>query len=183
VTALSDEAPGRLELLRLFENTIELPDGPDQLDLPERAATWCRRHGLPAISSGPELERLREFREAVRNVLYANNGEAESERAWEGLRRFLGSARLALRLDRDCGLGLEPAEAGSDATIASLLAIVYDALLAGTWPRLRACRKGTCRFAYYDHTKNGSRSWCSMATCGNQAKAQRRRDRERLAAR
>jgi predicted RNA-binding Zn ribbon-like protein len=51
----------------------------------------------------------------------------------------------------------------------------------GTWARLRACRKATCRFAYYDRTKNGSRAWCSMSTCGNQEKAQRRRQRERHA--
>jgi predicted RNA-binding Zn ribbon-like protein len=66
---------------------------------------------------------------------------------------------------------------GEDET--ALLARVHDALLEGTWPRLRACRKATCRYAYYDRTKNASRAWCSMATCGNQAKAQRRRHRER----
>jgi predicted RNA-binding Zn ribbon-like protein len=74
---------------------------------------------------------------------------------------------------------LRPLGTGSSATIAALLAIVYDAISEGTWSRLRACRKSSCRFAYYDRSKNASRAWCSMTTCGNREKAQRRRQRER----
>ncbi len=180
MSAASDQAPGRLELVRLFENTVDLPEGPDQLALPQDAAAWCRRHGLPAISSSPEAERLREFREALREVLFANNGEADTATAWERLRPFAESARLGLALDAGPALRLTGLGSNDEAIIASMLAAVHDAIEDGTWSRLRACRKSTCRFAYYDHTKNGSRAWCSMATCGNQAKAQRRRVRERL---
>ena len=65
------------------------------------------------------------------------------------------------------------------AAVASMLALVYDALGEGTWQRMRACRKSSCKFAYYDRSKNGSRAWCSMAVCGNREKAQRRRSRDR----
>ena len=81
-----------------------------------------------------------------------------------------------LSINPNYGLELKPQDKGP---IASLLAIVYESQLLGSWSRLRACRKASCRFAYYDRTKNGSRAWCSMATCGNQAKAQRRRQRNR----
>jgi predicted RNA-binding Zn ribbon-like protein len=181
VRAASDEAPGRLELVRLFENTVDLPDGPDRLELPDDAAAWCRRHGLPPVSVGPEAQRLREFREALREVLFANNGEADAAEAWNRLRPFAEAARLGLVVDAGRGLDLMGLGSNHEAVIASLLAVVHDAIEDGTWSRLRACRKSSCRFAYYDHTKNGSRAWCSMATCGNQAKAQRRRVRERLA--
>jgi predicted RNA-binding Zn ribbon-like protein len=181
VSTVSDQAPGRLELVRLFENTVDLPDGPDQLELPEGAAAWCRRHGLPPVSSAPEAQRLREFREALREVLFANNGEADAAEAWERLRPFAQTARLGVVVETGRGLGLTGLGSNHEAIIASLLAAVHDAIADGSWSRLRACRKSSCRFAYYDHTKNGSRAWCSMATCGNQAKAQRRRVRERLA--
>jgi predicted RNA-binding Zn ribbon-like protein len=115
----------------------------------------------------------------LRDVLFANNHETDYRAAWEGLRPFVSSARLDLTVDPERGLGLRPARDGSESAIASLLAVVYEALVDGTWSRLRACRKASCRFAYYDHTKNRSRAWCSMASCGNQAKAQRRRQRER----
>lgn len=174
-----DRAPGSLELVRLFENTLSLPDGPDELDTVEHAAAWCRRHGLPAVAGNAELHRLRDFREALRDVLFANNGEGRSRDAWEGLRSFVAPARLMLAIESEGRLALRPSDPDCDGAIASLLARVHDALLEGTWPRLRACRKATCRYAYYDRTKNASRAWCSMATCGNQAKAQRRRHRER----
>jgi predicted RNA-binding Zn ribbon-like protein len=174
-----DRAPGTLDLIRVFENTVELPDGPDELEGLEPARKWCRRHHLAPVAGAQELQRLRDFREALRELLFLNNEGGDAQTAWDGLTPFLQTARLGMRVDSSRGLELQPAEAESEGAIASLLAIVYEALHNGTWSRLRACRKAACRFAYYDQTKNGSRAWCSMATCGNQAKAQRRRERER----
>jgi predicted RNA-binding Zn ribbon-like protein len=42
------------------------------------------------------------------------------------------------------------------------------AMLDGTWSRLKACRE--CRWAFYDHSRNGAGSWCSMAVCGSRVK-------------
>ncbi|MFI6043666.1 CGNR zinc finger domain-containing protein [Nocardia sp. NPDC051321] len=52
------------------------------------------------------------------------------------------------------------------------------AVAAGTWPRLKACREPSCRWAFYDHSRNHGRTWCSMNVCGNRVKvraSQRRR--------
>jgi predicted RNA-binding Zn ribbon-like protein len=176
VSQTSDAAPGGLELIRRFENTVDLPNGPDELDTVERAGAWFLSHGLAPVTDERHLGLVRAFRETLRDLLSANNGEGDSPAAWERLRPFLATTRLGLAVDPSRGLELRPEDKGP---IASLLAIIYESELLGTWSRLRACRKGTCRFAYYDRTKNGSRAWCSMATCGNQAKAQRRRQRER----
>jgi predicted RNA-binding Zn ribbon-like protein len=172
------EASGRLEVLREFVNTLALPEGPDQLATPAEASAWCRAHGLPASMNRSAVERLRGFREALRTVLFANNGEYDRRHAWSALARYVDGAKLVVSV-RDCAPVLSAGEAGTDATIAALVAIVYDAMSEGTWHRLRACRKGSCRYAYYDRSKNASRAWCSMMTCGNQEKAQRRRRRER----
>jgi predicted RNA-binding Zn ribbon-like protein len=177
VTASIDNAPGGLELVRRFVNTAELPSGPDQLDSLEKARAWCLSHGLAPARNESHLDLLRDFRETLRDLLFANNGEGDAPAAWERLRPFLASTRLSLDVNPTHGLELKPEDKGP---IASLLAVVYESQLAGTWARLRACRKASCRFAYYDCTKNASRAWCSMATCGNQAKAHRRRQREQL---
>ena len=177
--AEADRAPGPLDLLRLFVNTLDYPAGPDQLGTPEAASQWCGRHGLPLLTNQEEAERLRAFREALREVLAANNGEVGEVEAWGALRPFLAAAGFRLALIPGSAPALEPTGSGVDRAIATMLAIVYDAIAAGTWARLRACRKGSCRFAYYDHSKNGSRAWCSMAVCGNREKASRRRSRER----
>jgi predicted RNA-binding Zn ribbon-like protein len=173
----SDEAPGRLDLLRRFVNTLELPDGPDGLATPEAAAGWCRDAGLPPIANQEDCDRLRAFREALRDALFANNGEFDAARAWSELEPFTRGTSVAIAIEGSVPV-LRPLGSGSTATIAALLAIVYDAISDGTWGRLRACRKSTCRFAYYDRSKNASRAWCSMTTCGNREKAQRRRQRE-----
>lgn len=179
MTPPSDLAPGSLELVRRFENTIELPDGADELGTIEGAAGWCLSHGLAPVADAGELERLRAFREALRDVLFANNGEGDAAKAWEGLRSFVGAARLGLVVDPGRGLELSPLDRKNEGALAALLAIVFESLLDRSWFHLRACRKASCRFVYYDRTKNASRAWCNMATCGNQAKAQRRRQRER----
>lgn len=172
-----DQAPGSLELVRRFVNTVELPNGPDELDTVEHASAWCLSHGLALVKNEAHLEEIRDFRESLRDLLFANNGEGDAPAAWEKLPPFLAHTRLSLAVDPNRGLELRPEDKGP---IASLLAVVYESQLLGTWSRLRACRKISCRFAYYDQTKNASRAWCSMATCGNQAKAQRRREREKL---
>ncbi|WP_250907209.1 CGNR zinc finger domain-containing protein [Nonomuraea sp. NEAU-A123] len=58
-----------------------------------------------------------------------------------------------------------------DAALAGLLAVVAEAMAAGTWTRLKACREPSCRWAYYDYSRNRRRTWCSMDLCGNRAKA------------
>lgn len=39
--------------------------------------------------------------------------------------------------------------------------------------RMKSCPAEDCNFTFYDHTKNNSRVWCQMATCGNRAKVRR----------
>jgi len=63
-----------------------------------------------------------------------------------------------------------------------VLVAVLDAVADGSWPRLKACPD--CRWAFYDHTRNGSKRWCLMAAsgpgsrgCGNIAKVRRHRAR------
>ena len=47
-------------------------------------------------------------------------------------------------------------------------------LLVGPVDRIRECPgDGTCGWLFLDTTKNGSRKWCEMRTCGNRAKARR----------
>jgi predicted RNA-binding Zn ribbon-like protein len=39
--------------------------------------------------------------------------------------------------------------------------------------RVRQCANPLCRWVFLDETKGGNRRWCSMAACGNRAKAHR----------
>lgn len=46
-------------------------------------------------------------------------------------------------------------------------------------PRLRECRGTECQWLFLDTTRNRSRQWCSMQTCGNRQKARRHYQRVR----
>jgi predicted RNA-binding Zn ribbon-like protein len=45
--------------------------------------------------------------------------------------------------------------------------------------RLRICASETCGTRFFDRSPAGARRWCSMRTCGNEAKARRHRERIR----
>lgn len=49
----------------------------------------------------------------------------------------------------------------------------YLGLLADRPDRIRHCANSGCVLHFYDVSKNGTRRWCSMAGCGNRAKAMR----------
>jgi predicted RNA-binding Zn ribbon-like protein len=44
--------------------------------------------------------------------------------------------------------------------------------------RVKICPADDCRWAFHDNSRNGSRQWCSMAVCGNRAKARAHRARQ-----
>ncbi|MBW3563024.1 MAG: CGNR zinc finger domain-containing protein, partial [Actinobacteria bacterium] len=43
--------------------------------------------------------------------------------------------------------------------------------------RLKVCRSDTCRWAFYDSSRNRSGKWCDMAVCGNRTKVANYRER------
>ena len=48
--------------------------------------------------------------------------------------------------------------------------------------RVKACGDATCGWLFLDASRNGTRRWCSMAGCGNRAKARRHYRRQRAGA-
>ena len=60
--------------------------------------------------------------------------------------------------------------------------VVHDAvelLTHGDTSRLRECAAHDCGWLFLDTTRNRSRRWCSMQTCGNRAKVSHFRERQR----
>jgi predicted RNA-binding Zn ribbon-like protein len=176
----TQEAPGELELVRAFVNTLDLEDGLDELSDPAALERWLRTHDL--LRGGPrpgdeELVAARRFREAIRTLLLGNNGVSVRKEAAVVLGRTAERAGLALVFDADGNARLEPAASGVDGALGRVLAVVAEAMADGSWTRLKACRADDCRWAFYDHARNRSRQWCSMAVCGNRTKARTYRRR------
>jgi predicted RNA-binding Zn ribbon-like protein len=174
-----DAAPGELELVRAFVNTLDVEEGVDELDSARTLAAWLRDRRLMrgGTSTRADLAHARRVREGIRALLLANNGISARKEAAVTLSRAAAKARLTLRFEPDGAVRIEPGATGVDAALGRILAVVSASMAAGTWNRLKACRADDCRWAFYDHARNRSRHWCSMAVCGNRTKARTYRRR------
>jgi len=56
-----------------------------------------------------------------------------------------------------------------------------DLLESGQMDRIKECPADDCGWVFLDTSKNRSRQWCSMQTCGNLSKVRRFRDRQKSA--
>jgi predicted RNA-binding Zn ribbon-like protein len=174
------KAPNELSLIEDFVNTVDLESGVEELGTPESLAVWLAEHGLaaPGERFGPDaLVRAIAVREALRALLLANNGGALDATAPATLTAAADRARLTVAIDEAGGARLEPRAGGIDGALGRLLGIVARAQADGTWDRMKACPWHTCHFAFYDASRNRSRTWCDMAVCGNRAKARTYRRR------
>jgi predicted RNA-binding Zn ribbon-like protein len=123
----------------------------------------------------------------MRNVLraLAERGGAPSDRATatalSEINRLLGRSAGSRRVEANAdGSFARTFVTAGDVFAGLSIPIVEsaaDSLVAGELPRVRRCRDARCNRVFYDATKNGSRRWCEMATCGNRAKAARHRKR------
>jgi predicted RNA-binding Zn ribbon-like protein len=177
---VSKKASARdLELVCAFINTREVETGADELSTPEALADWLAGRGLVpkgARGSGVDFERAIELREALRGELLRNNSAEASFSGQAVLNAVAAAAGLIVRF-RQASAVVEPTSQGVLAALGRLLAIVAQSMAEGTWARVKACREGTCLWAFYDGSRNRSRTWCSMAVCGNRTKVRSYRKR------
>jgi predicted RNA-binding Zn ribbon-like protein len=173
-------APGDLEEVRQFANTVDVEGGSDSLATRDGAQAWLRARGLVSALyevTDTERERLVVVRDALRQMLLHNAGGPFDAEAAAAINAAAVHSPLVMEAS-EAGMRLVPAGRGVDAVIARLLGIVVGAEANGRWPRLKICHMDACRWAFYDHSKNRSGRWCSMAVCGNRAKARAFRERQ-----
>ena len=172
------EAPGALELVRRFVNTTNLESGADGLGSPASAQAWLRAEGhvIPARLTVADLDRLRRLRELLRDAISPND-VADGDRARREIDRL--TAAIGFRVRCAPVAHLAPIGTGTDRLLGWIVATVHEATIAGTWRRLKSCRNQHCRWAYFDHSKNASGSWCSTGACGARLKARAYRQRRK----
>jgi predicted RNA-binding Zn ribbon-like protein len=178
-------APGKLAIVQAFINTVDFEAREEELRNPEDLRAWLADRGLMRDDepvSVDDVRRAVEMREALRALLDSHNGAPADQEAVATLNRQAVDSCLDIHFDLDGGVALLSVAPGVQGALGRLLAIVYTAGTDGTWERLKTCRSGTCRWAFYDHSKNHSGAWCSMAGCGSRHKSQEYRDRRRTAA-
>ena len=177
-------APGSLRLVQLFVNTNDLETGPDLL--PDAAAlhAWMTDRGVldPAEAvSEADHGRAIALREAIRELVSAHAGLPHDAAAAAIVNEAAQRAGLRPVLD-DPATRFEPSFGGVDGALGRIVAAIHAGVAEGTWDRLKACERDVCRWAFYDHSKNRSGHWCSMAVCGSREKNRRAYRRRRARA-
>jgi predicted RNA-binding Zn ribbon-like protein len=163
-----------LDLVRDFVNSVDLEEQRDELRDAPGLVRWLAGHRLAGAhvrARDTDAAEARAVREALRELLRANNGVAVDQAAAAAtLDAAARRAGLAVRFDGGA-IRLAPRERGVRGALGSVLAAAAEAMADGSWQRLKACRSDTCRWAFVDNARNRSRQWCSMSVCGNRQKA------------
>jgi predicted RNA-binding Zn ribbon-like protein len=175
-------APNQLDLVIDFVNTLDVEDGADELATQDGLKTWLaqRRVLEPSRAVAPSEEDRRaaiRLREALRDLMLANNGGPRANEAGQELERVARRGDLGVHFDHGGSISIAPDAEGFAAALARLLVPVARALSDGSWQRVKACRAADCHWAFYDRSRNRSGVWCEMAVCGNRTKVRAYRER------
>ena len=173
-------APEPLRLVQAFVNTLDIENGVEQLETPDDLEEILVAIRAVPGDAGPfhdgDLRAALDAREALRALALANSGVRLPDHVGPTLERVARAAHYTLELD-----GTRPrlvaTAGGVDGALGRILAVVHEATLDGTWPRLKGCPRDVCHWLFYDRSKNASSKWCAMSVCGNRTntKAYRRR--------
>ena len=172
----TDKLRGYADLLA-FARQAGLPDGGEDTRLADLAARERR-------AAAAALDLARGLREVLYRIFSAVADARDPAAAdLERLNAALPAALSRLRLERRDGGELAwgwadpPAAAGPTRALAAplgpILRSAAELLASGERREVRECAAGDCTWLFLDRSRNRSRRWCSMATCGNRAKAQR----------
>ncbi|WP_442876120.1 CGNR zinc finger domain-containing protein [Amycolatopsis sp. NBC_01480] len=180
-------------LVVAFLNTVDVERNEDLLDDPELWHRWSAEHAGHAIAPDKPADArttpatlraapadARAMRDPApvtpaRTVPADARATPEAARAVrDALRAAIGDPRLPPRpLDVPLHLALTadgPALLAPD-VITAVLAAATRLAIRGDWVRLKICPADDCLWAFYDESRNRSRTWCSMRVCGNREKA------------
>jgi predicted RNA-binding Zn ribbon-like protein len=167
--------------------------GVETLVTPEDLATWLVRAGVmetemsspPGAVSRKVLAQAVDLREAIDTLLVGaiDGTPVASTEAITLIDDWLVFAGVRPQLVAgDDGAPLLTERAAADSPRRALGTIALDAAtMLGTdqRSRIRICASDTCSGRFFDRSPAGRRRWCSMRTCGNEAKARRHRLRQR----
>ena len=163
-------------LVRDFVNTYEPQVDREDLSTPDRLRDWLAGRKLVSIDAQlqpSDLSAAITVREGLRVVLLGHAGHSGDPRAVSALNETLAEVPVRITF-ADGSYRLVGA---SSTPLGEALGQLADAIRQcaedGAWPRLKVCARDTCRWAFYDASRNQVRRWCSMAGCGNHIKMQR----------
>jgi predicted RNA-binding Zn ribbon-like protein len=176
---------GRPESDRLGDYAALLAFACEASLLDRRQAARLHRHAREAPAEAARAHAAaRALREALYRLFSAQArgrrvDPADVAQVNDALREALPHLRVSRR---DGGYAWDWSEEGREPLVAPLRPIARSAaelLTSDDLARVRECDGSTCTWLFLDQSRNRSRRWCSMESCGNRAKARRHYHRTR----
>jgi predicted RNA-binding Zn ribbon-like protein len=133
------------------------------------------------------LEQARALREVIYRIFSATSGDRTPDPTdLVLLTKVLRQALAQVQIIQVEGSYVWTWEAPADELDQMLWPVAHGAaelLTSELLDRVKECEDDRgCGFLFIDTSKNGSRRWCSMESCGNRAKVRRHRKRQQVAA-
>lgn len=154
------------------------PDEVEELSGPEALAAWIGHFG-PVVDnpaaplSSRDVTAARALREAIaRLIAAARDGTGLAARSVADRSRINAAAAKPVPEPALDAAGCVRWQA-ADPLAATLALVARDAIelvASGAARRVRRCANPACGALFLDASRPGTRRWCSMSTCGNQAK-------------
>lgn len=179
----TDTAPNvpRGDLLRDFGALLRWLVDARAVDT-ERAGSLGRRALLQPAAAAATLVDARRVRAAMRALAERGyTSERVREMAVGEINRVLGRSAGTRRVDPLVGGSYVRVFVPTGDAFAGLMIPIVesaaDSLVLEELHRVRRCADPRCGRVFLDGSRNGTRRWCDMGTCGNRAKAARHRAR------
>ena len=177
-----DGLPQELELVHAFANTVDIEPGVEELGRPEQLREWLLERSLVKPEDPVTARDLREaidLRTSLRAVLAAHEGADLSPEELSAINDAVARYPLTVAFGPEGTPRIAPADPGVRGALGEIMAGIVIAISNGTWSRLKSCARESCRWVFYDHSKNRSKRWCSMTVCGNRTKTKTYRERHK----
>ena len=179
-TLTGRDAAAPAEKLSSYDALLEWARGVGIVTAPVAAELRKAAESHPS-EAGLVLSGARALRETLHALFSAvQQGKAPGGTVLADLAGHLGAGYAQARLVfQDGALQWAPGPVARLADVTHELARAAARLVESTTlSRVRACAADDCKWWFVDDTKNHSRRWCEMKTCGNRAKLRRYRERQ-----
>ena len=172
----AEAVPPAALLVRDFVNTYEPQVDDESLTTSDALRDWfVERRLLPgdARLRPSDLTLAVAVREGLRAILLGHAGHPTDPAATQALDRVLADVPVRVAMGGGGFRLVSVHDTAFGTATAGLLDAIRQCREEHTWTRLKVCDRATCRWAYYDASRNQARRWCSMAGCGNYVKMRR----------
>ena len=177
---MTSDIPSAVRLVQDFVNTSEPQLGTEGLTA-DGAASALAALGLASADeelTDEDVDVLIRVREGIRGLLLLHAGHGPTEGpAVAALDDELAQIPLTVGL-QDGHPVYRPVDGRVAHHVVAALLTSIGGAAPDEWGRLKVCARDSCRWAFYDASRNRSGRWCSMSGCGNIVKLRRARSRQ-----